>query len=190
LQSEQCEAATNTLYDDSVELQQAAVAFESDYDAAVDACEDGQPCIIDEDTFPSTPGFITACTGAGGVIYEYDLILACTVVEGSAVQSVELQYLNVDLCFDGASCVAENISSDIENAANSDLDRLEDSLTFDDIVTTCSADVTVSDGNGNEIFSGSIDSRNTGNGSGAAPAAAAALSTLLMAAGTAVLVVV
>lgn len=190
LQSEECETATNALYDDNLALQQAAVAFSADYDAAVDACETGLPCIIDEDIFPSTPGFITACANANGVIFEYDLIIACTVTDGSTTEPVELQYLNVDLCFDGDFCNAESISADIEREANVDLDRLEDGLTSDNIVTTCSADVTVSDGNGNEIFSGSIDSRNAGTGNSAAPAAAAAAfwSTILVAA-VAVLVV-
>ena len=99
LQNSECHADTAAIFERSLALRQAARAFDPEYASAVQACDDNTSCTINEDDFAATPDFRRECEAAGGVIYEYDLVVNCSMSNGQEKLEVTISYLGVDHCY-------------------------------------------------------------------------------------------
>lgn len=160
LQSEECNADTSAIFDRSLALRQAARAFDPEYADAVEACGDNRSCTIDEDAFAATPDFVRECEAAGGVIYEYDMIVDCAISDTEGSVSVKISYLNVDHCFAPSSCDRQAIAGQAQDEVNADLGEFESVFTDETARAVCNVKYTVSDQQGNTVTEDRIE----GNG--------------------------
>lgn len=174
LQSDECDADTTAIFERSLELRQAARAFNPEYETAVQSCESDNVCTIDEDTFAATPDFVRECEAAGGVIFEYDMVVNCKIFNMVESLEVIITYLNVDHCYSPNSCDREAIADQAAQEANYDLGQFETVFTDEIVKAICSVDYKVSDTNGNTVAADKIQ----GNGAGVTSMTGIALSVL------------
>ena len=157
LQSDQCTADTTILYEKSASLQEATRAFDSEYDAAVEACGSRRICTINEDNFDATPRFVQECETAGGAIYEYDMTVRCNLSDGEEVITVVISYLNVDRCYDPQSCDEKAIARHSGEEADSDREQFEQVFSSETSKSVCNIQYTVSDSEGNVVIAEIIE---------------------------------
>ena len=138
--------------------------YDDEYDAALEECSDAEQgtsfeCVIDEDTFPSTPLYMEACQQAGGEIWEYDYIVQCTATVNGETQTVSNVFLNQDNCFpkDSEACDRQEIQSEIETTVNEQLNLLEAIVeAFSEDSLSCDFGIAVTDPEGVTTKSGNL----------------------------------
>ena len=157
----ECEAERDTLAADPNLL-----AFEANYtaefDAATDACTAGLEqgdftCDIDEDTFPTTPPYIAACTTAGGVIYERDIKVTCQFKAGDQSETLRVGFLKHDFC-ESDLCDVETVIADGEeltqeaNILEAELEAELEALGDSQVSVDCEIASEIRDPDGKTIF--------------------------------------
>ena len=120
---QKCMNDTDALVQGSTELQQAKKDSEDEVNAVFGNCNftrEDPICIIDEDTFASTPALDSACITAGGIIYKYTALATCT----SSGLSMSFTYKNIHACF-ASSCDERSVWSELDSTLGEELTKLE-----------------------------------------------------------------
>ncbi|KAL7570621.1 hypothetical protein ACA910_014895 [Epithemia clementina (nom. ined.)] len=123
----QCRFDSIELEKESSELHLAVKQIAEETEAKKDAMCSDNLCIVDENTFTSTPKLVQACLEAGGIIYEFDVKLECnlTAVVSKKGTTISFQYLNTDKCAAAKSCNADDVRADAQQYFDGEISNVE-----------------------------------------------------------------
>jgi hypothetical protein len=121
-----CQNDTVALFQGNAALSQAFEDSANELNATFNNCSfslTNSICIIDGDTFSSTPALDAACAAADGVLYKYTALATCTVLAFSDF-SLSFTYKNMHQCF-APSCDANSIRNYVEVNIDEELALME-----------------------------------------------------------------